>query len=620
VGAAFNPANGHYFISDDNAKRVYDVDPGADGLGTANDTWTFFSTVAAGNGDPEGVAYNASNGRLYVADGVNREVYEYTTSGTLLSHFDTAQYAVQDPETVEVNSVTGTLFVLSNRQSNPAKIIETTTGGSLLQTIDVSAAAAFKPAGVAYANASDGSGVKRFYIVDRGVDNNNDPNAVDGKLYEMTTPGGPPGNNPPVITSDGGGATAANSVPENQTAVTDVDATDPDGDPLTYSISGGADAARFTINASSGVLTFVSPPDFENPTDVGANNVYNVVIRASDGTLFDEQAIAVTVTDVVEGGGSPLYFSLLDPATVGGVAAENEDVVFFNGTAFSLAFDGSDVGITSFRIDAFSWVDATRLLLSFDTAGSVPGIAGTTDDSDIVLFTSTSLGPVTAGTFSMYFHAADVGLTTSGEGVDAVELLPNGRILISTVGTATVTGLTADDEDLMRFNPTQLGPVTAGKFFLYFNGTDVDLTASGEDVDAAAVGAGGAGKIYLSTLSNFSVTGISGQEEDIFVLLPPRSDHPLRVRTRQPLLRRVGLRAQRERRVRDRPAVANSASTLEMAAAKCYDMAAFDDKGRSCTRSAPHSGSRLPRPYCWAPRPACRTQQAASPVQQLRKA
>src|SRR6185295_13854215 len=54
-------------------------------------------------------------------------------------------------------------------------------------------------------------------------------------------------NDAPVITSDGGGASAALSVAENTTAVTTVTATDVDtGRPLTYSIDGGADAARFT--------------------------------------------------------------------------------------------------------------------------------------------------------------------------------------------------------------------------------------------------------------------------------------------------------------------------------------------------------------------------------------
>src|SRR6185295_9582464 len=104
-------------------------------------------------------------------------------------------------------------------------------------------------------------------------------------------------NDAPVITSDGGGASAALSVAENTTAVTTVAATDVDiGTTLTYSIIGGADAARFTIDSSTGALSFVAPPDFETPTDVGSNNVYNVVVQTSDGTLTDSQAIAVTVT------------------------------------------------------------------------------------------------------------------------------------------------------------------------------------------------------------------------------------------------------------------------------------------------------------------------------------
>ena len=68
--------------------------------------------------------------------------------------------------------------------------------------------------------------------------------------------------------------------------MTTVTATDVDaGATLTYSIIGGADAAKFTINATTGVLTFVSAPDFEAPADAGANNVYDVTVQVSDGTL-----------------------------------------------------------------------------------------------------------------------------------------------------------------------------------------------------------------------------------------------------------------------------------------------------------------------------------------------
>ena len=102
----------------------------------------------------------------------------------------------------------------------------------------------------------------------------------------------------PIITSDGGGDTASINVAENTTAVTTVTATDPNFDTLTYSISGGADAALFSIDANSGALSFISAPNFEAPTDVGANNVYDVIVQVSDGILIDIQAISVTVTDI----------------------------------------------------------------------------------------------------------------------------------------------------------------------------------------------------------------------------------------------------------------------------------------------------------------------------------
>ncbi len=108
-------------------------------------------------------------------------------------------------------------------------------------------------------------------------------------------------NEAPTITSNGVGATVVINVAENSSAVTTVTATDPDaGATKTYAISGGADASKFTINAATGVLAFVSAPNFEVPTDAGANNVYDVQVRVSDGALTDTQTIAVTVTDMSE--------------------------------------------------------------------------------------------------------------------------------------------------------------------------------------------------------------------------------------------------------------------------------------------------------------------------------
>ena len=100
--------------------------------------------------------------------------------------------------------------------------------------------------------------------------------------------------------------TVANfSTNENQAATFQVTAMDPDdGDEVTYAITGGADQAKFDIDASSGVLTFKDAPDHENPTDADSNNVYLVTVTATGGTgaraLTADQAITVTVTALDE--------------------------------------------------------------------------------------------------------------------------------------------------------------------------------------------------------------------------------------------------------------------------------------------------------------------------------
>jgi VCBS repeat-containing protein len=105
----------------------------------------------------------------------------------------------------------------------------------------------------------------------------------------------PVNDNSPVFTSS-----AAQSVPENTTAVTTVTASDADlpAQTVTFSITGGADSASFSISPS-GVLSFNAAPDYENPTDVGGDNVYDVTVTASDGAGgTTSQLISVTVTPV----------------------------------------------------------------------------------------------------------------------------------------------------------------------------------------------------------------------------------------------------------------------------------------------------------------------------------
>ncbi|WP_458379094.1 VCBS domain-containing protein [Pseudomonas chlororaphis] len=134
-------------------------------------------------------------------------------------------------------------------------------------------------------------------------------------------------NDSPTITSNGGGTTASINVAENTAAITTVAATDVDlpAQTLSYSIVGGADAAKFSIVSGTGALSFIAAPNFEAPTDSGTNNVYDVIVRASDGTLFDDQAIAVTVTGVNDN--SPVITSNGGGATASVNVAENTTAV-----------------------------------------------------------------------------------------------------------------------------------------------------------------------------------------------------------------------------------------------------------------------------------------------------
>ena len=105
----------------------------------------------------------------------------------------------------------------------------------------------------------------------------------------------------PIITFGGGAATAVSNVSENQRSAASVAATEPDGQTLTYSITGGLDAALFTIDALTGELSFVSTPDYEFPTDSDQNNSYEVDIQVVDTAgNTASQSISVVVQNMID--------------------------------------------------------------------------------------------------------------------------------------------------------------------------------------------------------------------------------------------------------------------------------------------------------------------------------
>ena len=110
-----------------------------------------------------------------------------------------------------------------------------------------------------------------------------------------------PINEVPEITTTSTSATALRQ-PENRTSrLYTYRATDPEGSTLTWSVA-GTDRRFFTID-ERGELSFKeeNSPNYEIPSDAGGDNVYDVTVQASDGTLSESLAVAVTVTDANEG-------------------------------------------------------------------------------------------------------------------------------------------------------------------------------------------------------------------------------------------------------------------------------------------------------------------------------
>jgi hypothetical protein len=69
----------------------------------------------------------------------------------------------------------------------------------LLNRIDISASNQLFAAGITVAPATNDPNRMDLYIVDRGVDNDANPNENDGKLYEMSVPLPPIGNLAPMV-------------------------------------------------------------------------------------------------------------------------------------------------------------------------------------------------------------------------------------------------------------------------------------------------------------------------------------------------------------------------------------------------------------------------------------
>jgi len=134
------------------------------------------------------------------------------------------------------------------------------------------------------------------------------------------------GHTVPTITSASTASTA-----ENATLAFTLTA----DEAATWSVVGGADAAKFEISGSTLRWFGDGTKDFELPDDADMNNAYVVTVRATDAAIFSsDQTITVTVTDVSEAApGFDASAMLMGPVVVNGdgtVRQSNVDGVMVN--------------------------------------------------------------------------------------------------------------------------------------------------------------------------------------------------------------------------------------------------------------------------------------------------
>jgi hypothetical protein len=247
------------------------------------------------------------------------------------------------------------------------------------------------------------------------------------------------GNTPPRITSNGGGTSAAVTINESASEVTTVTVVDPQlpTQYVTYTLS-GPDASLFNISPN-GVLTFITPPDFENPADVDGDNVYEVTVIAQDSGvpsstgLTDSQTLTITVANVNESPTiAPQTFSIPENSaigtTVGTVVASDVDA----NESFTFEIIGGNTD-GAFVIDSNTGniSVANSAALNFETTPTFVLTVSVTDGG----------GLSASETITINLTNVNEAPTIAPQTFSIAENSPNG----TTVGTVVATDVDAGD-------------------------------------------------------------------------------------------------------------------------------------------------------------------------------
>ena len=329
-------------------------------------------------------------------------------------------------------------------------------------------------------------------------------------------------NDPPVITSNGGGASASVSVAENTTAVTTVTSTDVDGGAAVYSILVGGDGVKFTVNPGTGTLSFLAAPDYENPTDIGGNNTYDLTVQVSDGNGgTDTQMIAVTVINVVDG----IRITPTSVVPIGGETRVNttttDNQAINPNVAQAIATDANGnfvvVWVSNLQDGAFYGIYAQRYSADGTALGPEFQVNTTTADNQlnpavamdaagnfVVTWASNLQDGSGYGVYAQRYNAAGIAqgseflvntTTTNGQSGPAIAMTPTGAFVIAWTGSAQdpdgSSGIFAQ-----RFNAS--GVAQGGEFRVNTYTTDTQQLTS----------------VAMDAAGNFVVTWASNLQDD----------------------------------------------------------------------------------------------------------
>jgi hypothetical protein len=155
----------------------------------------------------------------------------------------------------------------------------------------------------------------------------------------------------------------------------------------------------------------------------------------------------------------------------GGVTADRNDVVEWDGASYAILLDGSVAGLPDgARIDALGWRrqgGVASLLLSTDIAVELPGSL-VAEDEDLVAWNGAA--------WSLVLDGSATGIA-EGLDLDGVDRDPvTGELFVSFDGSGNLNGFDFDDEDALVWN--------GSTWSLAFSGANLGPSFAAGDLDA----------------------------------------------------------------------------------------------------------------------------------------